>query len=200
VAGGLRLDAPGAAWLALAATLALGSVVAWWLPAVALDWQPALALNEPWRWWTAAFVHWSPRHLGANLIGAALVAALGAAARVPRSAALAWGLAWPLTHVGLLAQPALAHFGGLSGALHAGVAVAALHLLRCGHGRHRLVGGAVLAGLALKVLLEAPWGPALRHPPGWDIAVAPLAHATGLLAGAAATLLLAWAARRQSRR
>jgi rhomboid family GlyGly-CTERM serine protease len=197
VAGGLRLTAPGAAWVVLAAALAAASVVAAWLPALALDWQPALALGEPWRWWTAAFVHWSPRHLGANLLGAALVAALGAAARLPPSAALAWAIAWPLTHLALLLQPALLRYGGLSGVLHAGVAIAALQLLRRGHGRHRLVGGAVLAGLALKLLLEAPWGAPLRHPPGWDIAVAPLAHASGATAGALVWLLLAALQRRR---
>jgi rhomboid family GlyGly-CTERM serine protease len=190
--------------VALAATLALASAAAWWLPAVRLDWQPALVLHEPWRWWTAAFVHWSPRHLGANLVGTALVAAFGVVARVPLSAVLAWALAWPLTHLALLVQPALAHYGGLSGVLHAGVAVAALHLLRTERGRRRLVGGAVLAGLTAKLLLEAPWGPPLRHPPEWDIAVAPLVHATGAVAGAvagaAATLLMARVSRRQSRR
>ncbi|HEY2925743.1 MAG TPA: hypothetical protein VGJ65_02660, partial [Albitalea sp.] len=43
---------------------------------------------------------------------------------------------------------------------------------------------AIAAGLALKVVSESPWGAPLRHPPGWDIAVAPLAHASGALAGA----------------
>ena len=201
MAGGLRLAEPGVAWAALAATLAAASLAAWWLPAALLDWQPTLATSEPWRWWTAAFVHWSPRHLGANLLGAGLVAALGWAARVPRSAALAWAIAWPLSHGALLVQPALAHYGGLSGVLHAGVAVAALHLLRTERGQRRLIGGAVLAGLALKLLLEAPWGPPLRYTDEWDIAVAPLAHATGVIAGVLAWLLLAlFQPRRQSSR
>ncbi|HEY0858541.1 MAG TPA: hypothetical protein VGE16_15865, partial [Albitalea sp.] len=55
-------------------------------------------------------------------------------------------------------------------------------------GRRR-VGLALLAGLALKVLLEAPWAGALRHPHGWDIAVAPLAHASGALAGLLCALI-----------
>jgi hypothetical protein len=62
-------------------------------------------------------------------------------------------------------------------------------LLRHGAGRARWIGAALLAGTAAKVLLEAPWGPVLRHPAGWDIAVAPLAHATGALAGAACAAL-----------
>jgi len=191
VAGGLRLTEPGAAWAALAAALAAASLAAWWLPATLLDWQPTLAASEPWRWWTAAFVHWSPRHLAANLLGAGLVAALGWVAGVPRAAALAWAVAWPLSHVALLVQPALAHYGGLSGVLHAGVAVAALHLLRTDQGRRRWIGGTVFAGLALKLLLETPWGVPLRYTAEWDIAVAPLAHSTGAIAGALAWLLLA---------
>jgi membrane associated rhomboid family serine protease len=57
-----------------------------------------------------------------------------------------------------------------------------------------VLGLAILAGLVLKVLLEAPWAGPLAHPPGWDIATAPLAHASGLLAGLIAALLLSPAA------
>lgn len=184
------------AWTALTALAAGGAVIAWWLPAVALDWQPALAAREPWRAVTAAFVHWSALHLGANLVGALLVGALGHVARLPRAAALAWAAAWPLTQVLLLVQPALARFGGLSGVLHAGVAVAGLWLVVRAGGRPRWVGAGLLAGLAVKIALEDPLGPPLRHGGGWDIATAPLSHATGTLAGlAAAAVALAWTRR-----
>lgn len=177
------MNRPGAAWLRLAAAFAAASVLAWWLPTPLLDWQPALALQEPWRAFSGAFVHWSAMHLGANLLGTAVVAALGLAARLPLRATLAWLLAWPLTQAGLLMQPALVHYGGLSGVLHAGVAVAALWLLWRETGRRRVLGAAVLAGLLFKLLLEEPWGAPLRNGGGWDIATAPLAHATGTLAG-----------------
>jgi rhomboid family GlyGly-CTERM serine protease len=170
--------------------LGAGSAVAWWLPAVWLDWQPELVATAPWRAWTAAWVHWSPLHLGANLAGLAVVAALGWVARLPRPAALAWACAWPMTQAALLWRPELAHYGGLSGVLHAGVAVAALWLV-AGPARdlpavstRRRTGMAIAACLVAKVLLERPWGPALQHPAEWDIAIAPLAHATGTLAGA----------------
>lgn len=179
------MNGPGRAWAALAALLAGLSVIAWWLPAVLLDWQPALAAAEPWRAWTAAFVHWSPAHLLGNLAGAAVVGALGAAAALPARAALAWFAAWPLTHAALLVAPELARYGGLSGVLHAGVAVAALWLLLHARGRTRWLAAALGAGLTAKIVLEAPWGaPVLRHGAGLDIAVAPLAHAAGALAGA----------------
>ena len=137
------MNRPGQAWLALAAALAAASVLAWWAPAWALDWQPALAAAEPWRAFSAAFVHWSPMHLGANLGAAAAVAAFGWAAKLPPRAALAWGVAWPLTHVGLLLRPELAHYGGLSGLLHGGVAVVVLWLLVRERGRRRAIGAMV---------------------------------------------------------
>jgi rhomboid family GlyGly-CTERM serine protease len=181
-------EGPAHAWLALCALAAAGAVLGWWMPANALDWQPALAWREPWRWFSAAFVHWSPLHLAANLAGTAAVAALGYGAAVSRRVALAWLAAWPLTHGALLVQPALAHYGGLSGLLHAGVAAVAVDLLRHARGRRRAVGAALAGGLLLKIVLEAPWAGPLTHPAGWDIAVAPLAHATGALSGALCTL------------
>lgn len=186
------MTGPGGAWVALAVAWAAAALAALAFPPALLDWQPALAASEPWRAFSAAFVHWSPLHLGANLAGVAVVAALGWAARLPATCALAWAVAWPLTQLGLLVEPSLAHYGGLSGVLHAGVAVAALALLAREQGARRGVGALVLAGLVAKVLLEKPWGPPLRPGGGWDIAVAPLAHASGVLAGlACAAVVLA---------
>ena len=179
----------------------MGSVLALAWPAVLLDWQPALATTQPWRWLTAAFVHWSPLHLFANLAGAVVVAAFGVLAQLPRRAALAWTLAWPLTHGALLLQPTLAHYGGLSGVLHAGVAVAATTLVLDASGRARAIGGAVAIGLALKIVLERPWDGPVQHPAGWDIAVAPGAHAAGALAGLVCALVcLRWPGRSVSGR
>ena len=197
MAGGIRLNAlvsenapgsaperaPGRLWLLLSALLGALAVLLWWAPAMAFDWQPALAWHQPWRWWTAAGVHWSERHLAGNLGAAVVVAAYGLAARVPARVAWAWFAAWPLTHLGLLLQPGLQHYGGLSGVLHAGVAAASLWLACAARGRRRVIGMLMLAGLLAKLLIEAPWGAPLRHSPGWDIALAPLGHATGSAAG-----------------
>jgi rhomboid family GlyGly-CTERM serine protease len=180
----------GRAWAALAAVLTVGAALASRVAPAALDWQPALAAAEPWRALTAAFVHFSALHLAANVAGAVLVGALGVVARVPWPTALAWLLAWPLTQASLLARPDLLHFGGLSGVLHAGAAVVACRLIVHGRGRRRAIGALVLAGMVVKVLGEQPWGPALRHPAGWDIATAPFAHAGGLVAGVLAALLV----------
>ena len=180
----------GRAWCALAAVLALGAIVVFGAEPEALDWQPALATREPWRALSAALVHYSPLHLVANVAGTALVAALGGFARVPWRVVGAWLLAWPLTQLGLLVRADLLHYGGLSGVLHAGCACVAWHLIFHERGSRRAVGVLLLIGVTLKVASESPWGPALRHPAGWDIATAPLAHASGLVAGLAASALV----------
>lgn len=183
------MSAGARAWAALAALLGLLALAAaaWGEPA-ALDWQPDRAWREPWRAWTAAAVHLSALHLGANLAGVLVVGALGAAAGVPPSCAGAWFVAWPLTQFGLALRPDLLHYGGLSGVLHAGVAIVVVQLVATGPGRRRHIGLAIGAGLAFKLLLEAPWGPAVVHPAGWDIGIAPFAHACGTLAGFACGL------------
>lgn len=181
----------GIGWLALGLLLLLPSLAVYRGGALAtrlLDWQSELLLSQPWRCWSAAWVHWSRLHLLANTAGALLVLALGWAARVPARATLAWALAWPLTHLGLLLQPALRHYGGLSGVLHAGVAVVVVALCRSEDRRERLIGLALGAGLLAKLVSERFWLLELRHGGGWDIAVVPLAHATGTACG----LLAAW--------
>lgn len=184
----MRLGA--AAWGLVGALLLLPAAVVYQSPTAepVLSWQPALWLVEPWRAWSAVWVHLSLQHLLANLAGGLLVIALGVAARIPVRAAVAWAMAWPLTQFGLLLMPDLLRYGGLSGVLHAGVAIIAVVLLRRADAASRRLGGAIVAVLTFKLLSETPWRGPLSHPEGWDIAVAPLAHSTGAIAGA----LLAW--------
>ena len=186
----------GTLWTAAAALLGLGAVAGFAATPGSLDWQPALAGPEPWRAWSAAWIHLSALHLAANLAGTALVGALGFVAGVPRRSVLAWFAAWPLTHFALLARTDLAHYAGLSGVLHAGVAVVSVHLIATARGGRRLVGFALLAALAIKVASETPWAAdPLRHPGGWDIAIAPFAHASGLVAGVVVSAFAEAAAR-----
>lgn len=182
------------AWAALALLQGLAAGLVWPVPRETLDWQPALFLAQPWRAFSSAWVHWSPLHLGANLAGCVVLALLGQRAELGRRHVLAWLLAWPLTQLALLAWPRLLHYGGLSGVLHAGVAIAAIELL-ARQGRARLIGALISAGLLFKLTLEAPLGPPLRQMAGWDIAIAPAVHLSGTLAGALCALLLrAWPA------
>lgn len=183
-----------AAWVLATLLLALPALALGWVDPehpdalhAALIWQRAHAIDEPWRLVTAAWVHGSALHLGANLLGAALVAALGLAAGCGRREAAAWLLAWPLTQAALLLDPRLHWYIGASGVLHAGVAVAAVSLLWT---PRRLVGAALLLGLLAKVLSESPWWASSVPAPMLGVAVAPLAHAAGAVAGAACALLL----------
>jgi rhomboid family GlyGly-CTERM serine protease len=192
----LRTISGSRAWAGLAAALGALALFAWPVEHAFIDWQPALVLTQPWRAWTAVAVHYSALHLGANLLGTLLVGTLGVAAHLPGRMVWAWAAAWPITHWGLLIKPELLHYGGLSGVLHGGVAVAALHLVLCGRRSQRWIGAAILFGVVVKVVGESPWGEPLRRVPSWDIAIAPIAHATGLAAG----LLCAGAAHALSRR
>lgn len=188
-----------------------------------LDWQPSLATSEPWRWWTAAFVHYGAAHLTANLAGCAMLAALGAAAQMHGRWTWAWAAAWPLAHLLLWGVPGLVHYGGLSGLLHAAVAVVAIALLTetpdpdggtrsprlrespphapdvaddRGRGRtRRRVGTAIGLGLLLKLLLEQGLGPVPSVGLAIDVPVAVAAHLTGAVAGAACALAAAVLAR-----
>ena len=128
-------------------------------------------------------MHADGAHLLANLAGAAVLAVFGLAARCPWHEALAWTLAWPLTHGLLLLDPGLTPYAGLSGVLHAGAAVAGAGLVLRERGRTRALGALVLAGLILKLLGEEAWVASARALPGWPFPVAVLAHATGAAAG-----------------
>lgn len=181
-----RLSAPGRAWVLLAGGLCVLSL-AHALAGVGPDawaWRRDLP-GQAWRWWTAALVHWNTLHLLANLAGAAAVAWLGWAARLPARAALAWLLAWPLTQVLLWLADAPARYAGLSGVLHAGVAVAAVHLLLQARAM-RWIGGALAIGLLVKIITEAPWQAAVMGSADWGFPVAVAAHAGGAVAGAVA--------------
>lgn len=187
MARGLRLNDPGRAWAWLAVLLAEGMLLGLLVPAAAWDWQPARAF-EAWRWWTAAFVHLNGLHFAGNFAGLVLVAALGVLGRLPPRAALAWALAWPLGHGLLLMRPEVTHYVGMSGALHAGVAVAATWLVLAG--RRRGVALAIGAGLLAKLLLEVPWGAPVTVSATLGIPVVPLAHAGGAAAGVLLALAL----------
>ena len=189
----MTADAAGrAAWVGVALLLGACALAGWPLDRTVIDWQPQRAASEPWRAVSAVGVHYSGQHLGVNLVGLAITALYGFVAHVRLRLAVAWLAAWPLTQAGLLMRPELAHYGGLSGVLHAGVAAVTLALLLTGTRAQRVIAAAVATGLIAKLLGEAPWGPVLRHPPEWDIAVAPLAHTTGALAGTVCSTLVLW--------
>ena len=135
-------------------------------------------------WWATAWLHGSPEHLNRNLAGAALVGALGLVAKVRWPSSLAWFMAWPLTHVGMLWQTTLTSYIGLSGVLHAGAAVVGCHLvIHADRPTTRLVGCAWLLALACKIFMENPWQHVLFLSSASAIKVAPWAHFSGVIAG-----------------
>ena len=175
-------------WIAACAALAAAAAAMQLLPVREFDrfdWQPALAAAEPWRWWTAALLHWNTLHLLANIAGLALLALLGREMRLPLQAALAWLAAWPLAHLALLVQPELRHYAGMSGLLHAGIAVAAIWGVATLEPKTRRVAEALIAALLIKLLYEQPWDEAPTQAGSWGAPSAPLAHAAGALAGLA---------------
>jgi len=207
------LRRPWAYWTWLVAAWALLSLGLWLglgtgrkggtvevpVPVLALlDWQPGLWQTQPWRLWTSALVHWSGYHLIVNLLACAALVAWGNAAALGARPTLAWLAAWPLTHLLLAMSPAVVRYGGLSGLLHAGVAIGAWALLRHGTGQRRWVGTLVLLGLLVKLVLEVPllahwFGLAVPQMPLADapgFAVASYAHLTGFVAGLACAVAL----------
>lgn len=111
---------------------------------------------------------------GAGLAAAATTAATGL------SSDGFCGRRWPLLH-----------YGGLSGVLHAGVAVLVAALWRAPDAARRRVARVLGAGLLLKLLAEQPWGPVLPWDAGLGMARVPLAHLAGALAGLACGVALA---------
>ena len=160
----------------------------------ALDWQRALLASEPWRWWSAACVHLDTMHLAANLAGCAAVAAFGMAGGLGWRAALAWFLAWPLTHLLLTLAPGVERYAGSSGVLHAGVATAAVFIIAQSgqEGVRRWMGAAVALGLLVKLAVEQPWMGPVQRVAGWDFPVVVAAHAAGALAGTLCALAVLW--------
>ena len=156
-----------------------------------LDWRPGLWLMQPWRLWTAAFVHWSFAHLAINLLACVALVAWGNAAGLSSRQTWAWVFAWPLTHLLLAGVAPLERYGGLSGVLHAGVAVGAWTLACHRRGQERVVGYLVLTGLLTKQMVETPlltFGqgaePMVRLLPGANnFHVAAYAHWSGIVAG-----------------
>lgn len=189
-------------WLFVSLVLGVPAALAGWVPLAqpctqwplwAQQWalHPDAGWQQPaWAFWTSAWLHGSSAHLSKNLSALGLLAILGISARLPWHTALAWLLAWPLTQVGMLHQP-LHTYIGLSGVLHAGFTVVALHHLTHptqADRRQRILGLILLSSLIFKILMENPCQYTLIRPIGSDINVAPWAHLSGAAAGAVAYL------------
>jgi rhomboid family GlyGly-CTERM serine protease len=148
---------------------------------LALTWE---ALREPWRLWTCHLAHFGWEHALANLVALAVPALL--VRREDRGRfLLALLLVAPLLSLLLLPGLGQGQYRGASGLACGAWAWVGLRLLSR---RDAFATGlALLAGLALKLSLEAILGrgPLAAHP---DWQTLPAAHAWGTLLGLAAAL------------
>lgn len=188
------------AWPFLCAVLALASLAAWAMgPAsVALQWDVSSWPREPWTLWTSALVHLSAGHLLANLLALGSLAVLGAALRVGKPAALALLVAWPLGTLALTAWPEVKQYSGLSGLIHAAVAV--LWADAAIQRKAYPMSFVVFVGVVFKLMTEHAWTAPIAFDPSWGFNVVYAAHLSGTLAGAVCGLLAAaWGLRPGSR-
>lgn len=177
-------------WLGLCLLHAVASMLVWWAgPPVAqlLTWRADQGWQHPWTLWTTAWVHIHTPHLIGNQMAVGALAAMAWLVRPDVRAALAWLLAWPLLTLALPLWPHIGYMVGLSGLVHAAVAVVAVHSW---WGQNtpapapRRWGALLAAGLCAKLALEQGWHwPVVWHS-GADMSVVQAAHLTGGVAGA----------------
>src|SRR5690606_28658662 len=136
------------AWLLLCALHGVLSMLLWWAQIAAVEpliWRADAWTDHPWTLWTSAWVHLGTPHLIGNQLALGALTAAGWVLRPPPSAMWAWALSWPLTQACLDVWPQVGYAVGLSGLLHAGVAVLAMHLVLAPMPRALRLWGIVLA-------------------------------------------------------
>lgn len=184
-------------WLVLCCVHGAVSVAVWgwgshW--ANALTWRAGTWTQHPWTLWTSAWVHLGTPHLIGNLLTLAAYLTIGWVVRPDGRCTLAWLLAWPLVQLSLLLWPEVRQVVGLSGLLHAGALVVAMHLVlrRLPIQRARFWGVLLAVAVLSKVALEEAW----QRPVVWDgtheLFVVQVAHLAGVSWGIVLGLLTGW--------
>ena len=141
-----------------------------------LQWDADQWTRRIWSLWSSALLHRSAWHLCANLLVLGTLALLG----------------WPLGTLALLAWPGIHLYAGLSGLLHAGLAVAWARVAV--FGADRPLSFLLLTGLVLKLLDEHGWSQPVAFSARWGFDIVNAAHLSGALAGASSGLVAALAA------
>lgn len=169
-------------WVALCSLLAVGSVLVWALDAgYQLGWQAATWRQTPWTLWTAPLLHLSAIHMLGNLLALAALAVLGVVIPLGTRAALALFLAWPLSTASVMAWPEVTRYVGLSGLIHAGVAIVWLHARQAPVAQRW--SPLLLAALLLKLVTEQAWVYPVSFDPYWNINVVSAGHLGGAVVG-----------------
>ena len=191
------LSAPSRSWLVLCCVHGVASMLLWWArdsAVEALTWRASDWPHHAWTLWTSAWVHLNTPHLISNQLALGALVAFGWVVRPGLRCTLAWLLAWPLTQASLLLWPHIGYAVGLSGLLHAGAAVMAMHLVlgSLPIPKARRWGSLLLAGLLVKLLIEQGW----RQPVVWDegnqMSVVLAAHLAGVCWGLLLGGVSAW--------
>jgi membrane associated rhomboid family serine protease len=165
------------------------------IPALRWQAQPGVQAH-PWTLWTSSLVHLSLAHGAANLLALGAVALLGHGLRAGRAQCLALLLAWPLHCLALARWPGGVNYSGLSGLLHAAVAVLASFIainfiVNKVSAADKAMGLLLSSGLLLKLAHERGWSQAVVFSPEWGFNVVQAAHLSGALVGATCGLLCA---------
>jgi rhomboid family GlyGly-CTERM serine protease len=182
-------------WLALCALHGVMSMLACWARADVVDaltWQADTWTQQPWTLWTSSWVHLNTPHLIGNQVALGALAALAWVLRPTLAWALAWLLAWPLMQGSLLLWPQIGYAVGLSGVLHAGIAVAAAQLVlgRILVPKAQRWGALLALGLGAKLLIEQAWSYPVVWDAGNDMSVVQAAHLSAVFWGALVALAL----------
>lgn len=195
-------------WLSLCLLHAVASMLVWWAgePLVQLlMWRSDNWMQRPWTLWSTAWVHINTPHLIGNQLAVGALAVMTWLLRPAGLVAGAWLFAWPVSVLVLPWWPHIGYYAGLSGLIHAGVAVMAVHLLsgNAGVPMARRWGLLLFVGLTAKLVLEHPWNRPVIWDDGLGISIVTGAHLSGALVGAISAMVMpalthAWHKRSQA--
>ena len=180
----------------IAIGIALLMLVLQALPSLdALEYQNTAAIDEPWRWLTAHFIHVNWQHALINAVALWVVARLYAPDLNPSRQV--WALlvaALAISACLAVFYPSIAWYRGLSGALHGlFFAGSAIWLIKAKPRRFQQLWlpSALFFGGWIKVVLEQPGGATTPYAEWLGAGVVPQAHLVGAACGTLLGLLFA---------
>ncbi len=166
-----------------------------------LEYRRAWLGEAPWRLLSAHWVHLSWPHALVNALALGLIAEVFSPwLSGRRLLSLLVGASLFISVTLYFAWPSIAWYRGLSGALNAAFVAGCVLWLASPRRYGRLLPALLLAGVAIKNLIERSWTDHLPVADWLGGQVVPQAHLAGALFGLAAGLLLAGAQRTQGRR
>ena len=175
-------------WLSLCVLHAVASMLVWWMGerlAAWMIWRADDWDDRPWSLWSSAWVHMNTQHLISNQLAVGALAAMAWVLKPGLRASLAWLLTWPVIPLVLPYWPHIGYYAGLSGLIHAAVAVVGVYLVagRTTVPMARRWGGMLLLGLVTKLLIERAWHWPVVWSDNLGISVVQASHLVGAVAG-----------------